>query len=114
MKQTGAKLWLRKLLRMNSLLLSVVSLLLAVFISGIIMALCGYNPFEAFGAILEGAFGGQRAMMQTLTQATPLIFTGLAFTVAKKLPSSTLVLRDSFTWVRWRPLPLAFYILACP
>lgn len=84
MKQTGAKLWLRKLLRMNSLLLSVVSLLLAVFISGIIMALCGYNPFEAFAAILEGAFGGQRAIMQTLTQATPLIFTGLAFTVAKK------------------------------
>ena len=48
------------------------------------MAVCGYNPIEAFGAILAGSFGSQRAIVQTLTQATPLIFTGLAFAFAKK------------------------------
>lgn len=69
---------------MNTVLLSVISLGLAIVISGIIMALCGYNPFEAFGAMFVGAFGSQRAIAQTLTQATPLIFTGLAFTFAKK------------------------------
>ena len=72
------------LLKMDGPLLSVISLLIAIVISGIIMALCGYNPIEAFGAILAGSFGSQRAIVQTLTQATPLIFTGLAFTFAKK------------------------------
>lgn len=74
----------RKIFEMNTVLLSVISLGLAIVISGIIMALCGYNPFEAFGAMFVGAFGSQRAIAQTLTQATPLIFTGLAFTFAKK------------------------------
>lgn len=64
--------------------LSLVSLLLAVLVSGIIMAVCGYNPLEAYGAILAGAFGGLRPLVSTFTQATPLIYTGLAFTVAKK------------------------------
>lgn len=69
---------------MDSILLPVVSLLLAMIISGVIMAVCGYNPFEAFGAIFAGAFQSQSGLAQTFTQATPLIFTGLAFTLAKK------------------------------
>lgn len=64
--------------------LSIVSLLISVVISAIILALCGYNPFEAYSAILVGAFGSLRGIAQTFTQATPLIFTGLAFTFAKK------------------------------
>lgn len=75
---------LKRLLRMDGPLLSIVSLVIAIVISAIVMALCGYNPFEAYGAIVKGSFGSQRAIVQTLTQATPLIFTGLAFTLAKK------------------------------
>lgn len=75
---------LRQLFEMNTVFLSIISLGLAIVISGVIMAICGYNPFEAFGAMFVGAFGSQRAIAQTLTQATPLIFTGLAFTFAKK------------------------------
>ena len=75
---------LKRLLRMDGPLLSIVSLVIAIVISAIIMAVCGYNPFEAYGAIVKGSFGSQRAIVQTLTQATPLIFTGLAFTLAKK------------------------------
>lgn len=80
--------WYKKLLQKinstNTALLSIISLMFAILVSSIIMAVCGYNPFEAFGAIFKGAFGSQRAIAQTLTQATPLIFTGLAFTFAKK------------------------------
>lgn len=64
--------------------MSARALLLALLTGGVIIALCGYNPFEAFGAIAVGAFGSTRAVAQTLIQATPLIFTGLAFTAAKK------------------------------
>ena len=72
------------LLKLDGPLLSILSLLIAIVISGVIMAVCSYNPIEAFGAILAGSFGSQRAIVQTLTQATPLIFTGLAFAFAKK------------------------------
>ncbi len=72
------------LLKLDGPLLSILSLLIAIVISGVIMAVCGYNPIEAFGAILAGSFGSQRAIVQTLTQAPPLIFPGLAFAFAKK------------------------------
>ena len=57
------------LLKLDGPLLSILSLLIAIVISGVIMAVCGYNPIEAFGAILAGSFGSQRAIVQTLTQA---------------------------------------------
>ena len=70
--------------KIKGMVLPAVSLMLAVLASGAVMALCGYNPFEAFGAILTGAFKSKSGLAQTFTQATPLIFTGLAFTLAKK------------------------------
>ncbi len=69
---------------LQTLSLSVGSLLLAIFVSAIIMALCKFNPFVAFSAIFKGAFGSGRAISTTLVYATPLMFTGLAFTIAKK------------------------------
>jgi general nucleoside transport system permease protein len=35
-------------------------------------------PFVAYGALLEGALGGPKAIANTLNAATPLIFTGLS------------------------------------
>lgn len=82
LKQMLCKLW--KEFRGSGAFMSVVALAISVVISAIILAVCGYNPFEAYGAILTGAFGSLRGAAQMLTQATPLIFTGLAFTFAKK------------------------------
>lgn len=64
--------------------MSLTALILALVLGGIIMLICGYNPFAAYGAIMEGAFGGTKAVCQTLVQATPLIFAGLAYTVAAR------------------------------
>lgn len=84
MKRNQVQERVRAVFQLNGVLLPVVSLLLAMVVSGIIMAVCGYNPFEAFGAIFAGAFKSKSGLAQTFTQATPLIFTGLAFTFAKK------------------------------
>ena len=40
------------------------------------------NVGEAFKALYDGAFGSSKAIQQTLLQATPLLFTGLATVVA--------------------------------
>ena len=68
----------------SPLVLSAIALLISIVISALIMLLSSYDPIEAYSAILVGAFGSQRGIAQTLTQATPLIFSGLAFTLAKK------------------------------
>lgn len=73
-----------KLLDSSSVVISVVSFLLAIITSGLIMFLCGYNPFYAYGVIFEGSLGNFKAITNTLIQATPLILTGLAFMIAKK------------------------------
>lgn len=64
--------------------LSVVAFIMALILGGVIMLICGYNPLEAYGSIFKGAFGGKKAICQTMVQATPLIFAGLAYSVAKK------------------------------
>ena len=49
---------------------------------GALAALAGADPLAVFGLIVTGAAGSKLAILETLNRATPLIFTGLAVTVA--------------------------------
>jgi len=51
--------------------------------SGLILW-AGASPLSAWGLLLKGAMGSTFALTETLTRATPLIFTGLAAAVAFK------------------------------
>jgi simple sugar transport system permease protein len=42
----------------------------------------GVNPTEAYGALLEGAFGSTNAVAETLVKATPLLLVGLGICIA--------------------------------
>jgi general nucleoside transport system permease protein len=59
---------------------------LAIFLSFLIVAflvlLSGASPFSVFYLVARGAAGSSFALLETLTRATPLIFTGLAAAVA--------------------------------
>lgn len=63
---------------------SIVPVLLAFVVGGILIAIGGYNPFEAYGALFQGALGDSNGILNTLFCATPLIFTGLATAIALK------------------------------
>jgi len=67
-------------------LLAAVAPLAAVaaslVLSGGLIALADVNPFEAYAAMLKGAFGTRLSLTETLTRATPLMLTGLAAAVA--------------------------------
>jgi len=56
----------------------------AFLIGAIVLAATGYSPLEAYGTMLAGAFGDIYGIGQTLTQATPILFTALAFLLAFK------------------------------
>lgn len=63
-------------------LVPLISLLLAAFISGLVIWAIGHNPFQALAIMVDGAVGSTRAWGYTLYYATNFIFTGLAVAVA--------------------------------
>jgi simple sugar transport system permease protein len=67
-----------------TLLSSLLAVGIALLAGGAVIALSGDNPLPAFEALFAGAFGGQRALAETLVMATPLILGGLAFAVASR------------------------------
>lgn len=60
----------------------VAAIVVAVLLSGIPLAAAGAPILRSFGLLLQGAAGSLFALTETLTRATPLIFTGLAAAVA--------------------------------
>ncbi|MEO3384662.1 ABC transporter permease [Mesorhizobium sp. CAU 1741] len=60
-----------------------VGAIVATFlIASVLVMLAGASPFSVFSLVVQGAAGSQFALLETLTRATPLIFTGLAVAVA--------------------------------
>ena len=51
-------------------------------IRSLLVLAAGASPFSVFYLVARGAAGSQFALLETLTRATPLIFTGLAVAVA--------------------------------
>jgi len=64
------------------LLIPVLNIMLALFVSGLIVLTIGVNPIEAVGILINGAFGYDEAIGYTLYYTTNFIFTGLAVAVA--------------------------------
>ena len=50
--------------------------------SSLLVLAAGASPFSVFYLVAKGAAGSQFALLETLSRATPLIFTGLAVAVA--------------------------------
>lgn len=65
-----------------TLLYPAAAVLATVLVASLLVLAAGANPFSVFGLVLKGAAGSQFALVETLTRATPLIFTGLAVAVA--------------------------------
>ena len=63
--------------KLFSVLVPLVSVLLAFLIGCVIMAVLKANPATALGALWKGAFGTKRNVGTTLARSTPLIFTSL-------------------------------------
>lgn len=66
----------------KSLKLPLISVLIGLLIGAILIALSGFNPFDAINGLILGGFGTPYALTTTLTRATPIIFAGLAGALA--------------------------------
>ena len=61
---------------------SVAALIVASIVGLLVIAMAGHSPFEAARIMLEAGFGDRHAVTESLLKAVPLLFTGLAVTVA--------------------------------
>lgn len=62
-----------------------VSIILGFVVAALILAAAGYNPAEAFGALLRGTLGRPKYVANVLIKGTPIIITGLSIAFAYKM-----------------------------
>lgn len=67
------------------ILVPVLSVLAALVVSGVFLAITGENPLAVYGEMLDAAFGSGRGISETLISSTPLILTGVAAALAFKM-----------------------------
>ncbi len=65
--------------------LTVLAVIVALTISGAIIAFVGGDPIRSYLHILESSFGSVGVLSDTLVKATPLILTGLACALAFRM-----------------------------
>ena len=58
-----------------------IALIAALIVSALLISTSGADVMGALGSLYKGSFGSSNAFMETLVQATPIIFTGLAMTI---------------------------------
>lgn len=68
----------------KTLIITILSLLFALAIGTIVIYICGYDIGVAYKALLKGSFGSVKSTMKTLEKSVPLIFCGLAASIAIK------------------------------
>jgi general nucleoside transport system permease protein len=63
---------------------STIAVVIALIIGGLVIAMTGDDPFTAYRAMFDGAFGGRREIAESIVASTPLILGGLAFAIAAR------------------------------
>ena len=76
--------WLRSetVSKLADALLPVFATLAALAVGALMLLILGANPLEAFGALLDGAFGSANALADTVVKATPLLLIGLGICIS--------------------------------
>ena len=78
------KAWLSKIdfAQIIDALLPVFATLAALAVGAVMLLVLGANPIQAYGALLEGAFGSGNALAETAVKAVPLLLVGLGICIA--------------------------------
>lgn len=61
-----------------------IAILFGFLVAAIVLAVAGYNPWQAFGALFQGIFAKPKYISNVIIKATPIILTGLSVAFAFK------------------------------
>ncbi|WP_366914692.1 hypothetical protein [Clostridium sp.] len=65
--------------------ITLLAIIFGFIVSGFILAIAGYNPFEAFSILFKGMVSKPKYIVNVITKATPIILTGLSVVFAFKV-----------------------------
>lgn len=68
----------------NAILFSIISIALGLVVGAIALLIAGFNPIDAYSAMIVGVIGKPKFIAWTIIRSTPLILTGLSIAFAYK------------------------------
>jgi ABC-type uncharacterized transport system permease subunit len=71
--------------KMTYFIIPVISIVLALCVGGLFIALMGYNTLEMYTLMFQGAFGSAYGFSETIVKAIPLMLAGLGVAIAFKM-----------------------------
>ncbi len=71
--------------RLLRALVTLLSVILALLLGGVIILAIGVNPLEAYSALFQGAFGTLYGLSETVVKMTPLILCALSVAVCLRM-----------------------------
>lgn len=69
-------------MKKNRFLVTLVSVLLGLFVGGIILLIGGFDPIETYKVMILGVFSKPKYMAWTIIRSTPIILTGISVAFA--------------------------------
>jgi len=60
----------------------VIAVVLALALAGVLLVALGKNPFEAYASMIEGAFGSDTRIFNTISRAVPLMLVAIGICIA--------------------------------
>ena len=97
--------------RWLSWLSPVFAVAVALFLSGILLALVGLNPFRAYSKMLEAAFLQPYSLSDTTVKATPLILAGLGVALAFRMKQWNIGAEGQLIMGAWAATGVALRLL---
>ena len=85
MKRKKKTINIRRQNAKQAILTSVLAMAVSLILGAILLAVCGYSPIESYIAIFGSSLGTVKGFALSLSQATPLLFTGMAFAIAYRV-----------------------------
>lgn len=71
----------RTLTGLHPMLESLIAASVGLLVGAILMYVWGFDPWKAYFALIQGAYGGSYEWASSLSRATPLILTALTFSI---------------------------------
>ncbi|MBF8981957.1 ABC transporter permease [Lutibacter sp. B2] len=66
----------------ETLLFTILAIIMGLIVGAVVITISGYNPIDAYRAMIEGVFSKPKYIARTIIKSTPLILTGLSVAFA--------------------------------
>lgn len=78
----GLGMKLKKLFLNETLIVTILAVIMGLLVGAVVLALAGYDPVKAYGTMLKGVVSKPKYLAQTVVYSMPVILTGMSIAFA--------------------------------